>query len=181
MCWRFGIDYPKKNYGNLTLSPTVPWEVVMLTAFAKRQFMRSHRLHLYTWWWKRLQEAREVHSSSSSFLECPQSCWWLFWHFQLWSQVLIIELLHCRSFSVSLSKRKKRKEKKDNELVDWSVGGMWHKSVNNHCLNGEWVPVATKIMNLLKKSQPPCLKLLEAKRGKGQQDIVELKLWCATC
>ena len=52
----------------------------------------QHRLHLRTWWWKRLQEACEVH--------------------------------------------------------------------------------APKIMNLLKKSQPSCLKFLEAKRGEGQQDII---------
>ena len=69
----------KKNSGDPTL-----WEVVMFTVFAKRRFVRSHRLHLHTWWWKRLQEAREVHSSS--FLECPQSCWWLFWHFRWCSQ-----------------------------------------------------------------------------------------------
>ena len=80
------------------------------------------------------------------------------------------------SLSLSLSKKKEEKRrKKKNDLVDWSVGGTWHKSVNSHCLyciSGEWVPVATKIMNLLKKSQLPCLKLLEAKWGEGQQDII---------
>ena len=34
--------------------------------------------------------------------------------FQLWSQVLKIELLHCHSLSVSLRKRKKRRRKKEN-------------------------------------------------------------------
>ena len=77
------------------------------------------------------------------------------------------------SFFLCLSLKKTWKNK--NELVDWSLGGTWHKSVNSHCLNGEWVPVATKIMNLLKKSQQPCLKLLEAKRGNGQQDIIRAK------
>ena len=46
--------------------------------------------------------------------------------FQLWSQVLKIKLLHCL--------------KKTKELVDWSVGGTGHKSVNSRCLyciNGE--------------------------------------------
>ena len=74
------------------------------------------------------------------------------------------------SFSLCLSKNKTNKK-----WVDCSVGGTWHKSVNSRCLyrlSGEWVPVATKIMNLLKKSQPPCLKLLEAKRGEGQQAVV---------
>ena len=100
---------------------------------AKRRFVRSHQLHLHTWWWKRLQEAREVHSSS--FLECPQSCWQLFWHFrwcsqspQLWSQVLKIELLRCHSCSLSLSlsqkkEKKKKKTEKKNERTSWLVSG----------------------------------------------------------
>ena len=103
-----------------------------------------------------------------------------------WVVALSFFLCLCLCLSLSLSKKKekrkrkkkkkrKRKKRRTNELVDWSVGGTWHKSVNSRCLyciNGEWVPVATKIMNLLKKSLPPCLKLLEAKWGEGQQDII---------
>ena len=50
------------------------------------------------------------------------------------------------SFRYSLSKKQQQQKRKNNnnELVDWSVGGTWHKSVNSRCLyciNGEWVPV----------------------------------------
>ena len=131
----------------------------MFTAFAKRQFVRSHRLlslnahnHVDDYSGT-LGGVRKVHISA--LVTSPKN----------W--VVALSFFLCLSL-------KKRKVKK-NELVDWSVGGTWHKSVNSRCLyciNGEWVPVATKIMNLLKKSQPPCLKLLEAKWGEGQQDII---------
>ena len=89
--------------------------------------------------------------------------------------VVALSFFLCLSLSKKKrEKRRRRKKRRTNELVDWSVGSTWHKSVNSRCLyciSGEWVPVATKIMNLLKKSQPPCLKLLE-KWGEGQQDII---------
>ena len=84
---------PPKNYGDPTLSPRVPWEVVMFIPFAKRRF---------------------VCSASTSLAH------------------MVVETI----------------------------------------ARGTWSPVATKIMNLWKKSQPSCLKFLEAKRGEGQQDII---------
>ena len=36
---------------------------------------------------------------------------------------------------------------------------------------GTWSPFAPKIINL-KKSQPSCLKFVEAKQGEDQQDII---------
>ena len=47
--------------------------------------------------------------------------------FQLWSQVLKIKLLHCLEFILSQKKKKTTKK-----LVDWSVGGAWHKSGRVH-------------------------------------------------
>ena len=43
--------------------------------------------------------------------------------FQLWSQVLKIELLHCHSDILSLLKKNEKNKTNQNELVDWSVGG----------------------------------------------------------
>ena len=191
MCWRFGIDYPLKIKAIQRYRPEYieRWSCLLRS----RKGDSFIHIDLHTWWWKRLQEACEVHSSS--FLECPQSCWWVFWHFRWCSQsphfssghkswklswcAVILSLCVCVSLSKKRRRkkeeRKKRKRRRTNKLVDWSVGGTWHKSVNSRCLyciNGEWVPVATKIMNLLKKSQPPCLKLLEAKWGEGRQDII---------
>ena len=150
----------------------------MFTAFAKRRFVRSHRLHLkrhvksilllslnahnhVDGYYGTLGGVRKVHISA--LVTSPKN----------W----VVALSFFLSLSLSQKKRKKKKktQRRTNELVDWSAGGTWHKSVNSrclHCINGEWVPVATKIKNLLKKSQPPCLKLLEAKWGEGQQDII---------
>ena len=157
------------------LSPRVPWEVVMFIAFTKRRFACSTSTSL-------------AHMAVETIARGTWSPFFFFpWiptirlmiilalqvgftksTFQLWSQVLKIQLLHCHSLSVS------QKQNKNKKWTSWlSLEGTWHKSVSSHCLYyGEWVPVATKIMNLLKKSQPSCLKFLEAKRGEGQQDII---------
>ena len=75
-----------------------------------------------------------------SFLGCPQSCKWLFWHFRWCSQSPHFSSghkslkLNCCTVSSSLKKK----------LVDWSVEGTWHKSVKSrrlYCINGERVPV----------------------------------------
>ena len=47
--------------------------------------------------------------------------------------------MHCHS----LSRNNNKKREKKNKLVDWSVGGTWHKSVNScclYCITGEWCP-----------------------------------------
>ena len=57
--------------------------------------------------------------NNSFFLGCPQSCWWLFWHFGWCSQsphlsaqvTSPIEFLHCHSHSLSLSLKKKKEKK----------------------------------------------------------------------
>ena len=173
MCWRFGIDYPPK-IKVIQHRPEYHERWSCLLHSRKGDSLVQHRLHLHTWRWKRLQEAREVHSSS--FLEYPQSGWWLFWHFRWGSQSRHFSSGHkswkfsCCTVILSLS----LKNKTNKKWTSWlSLEGTWHKSVSSHCLYyGEWVPVATKIMNLLKKSQPSCLKFLEAKRGEGQQDII---------
>ena len=89
---------PPRKLRQSTLSPRVPWEMVMFIMFAKRQFIRSvhclqHHLHLRTWWWE------------------------------------------------TICKR--------------HVESIRHKDYES-----------------FKKSQPSCLKFLEAKRGEGQQDIM---------
>ena len=109
----------------------------MFTAFAKRQFVRSHRLHLHTWWWKRLREAREVHSSSSlnahshvddysgtlggvrkvhiSALNTSPKNW-----------VVVQSFFLCLSLSKKKKKKKEEEEKKKekkNERTSWLVSG----------------------------------------------------------
>ena len=186
MCWRFGIDYPRKIKVIQRYRPEYHerWSCLLRSwkgdSFIHINFTCTHgggndcKRHLksillllslnahnhFGDYSHTLGGVRKVHISA--LVTSPKN----------W----VVALSFFLSLSLKKEKREqKRKRKRENELVDWSVGGTWDKSVNSRCLNGEWVPVATKIMNLLKKSQLPCLKLLEAKRGKGQQDIIRAK------
>ena len=88
--------------------------------------------------------------------------------------VVALSFFLCLSLSLKKKKKKKEVEEERTNLLtgQWEARDTKVSSRCFYCINGEWVPVATKIMNLLKKSQPPCLKLLEAKWGEGQQDII---------
>ena len=62
------LPLPKLRQSNVIAQSTMRWTCLFRSW--KGDLFVQHRLHLHTWWWKRLQEAREVQS--------PQRLW-IFW------------------------------------------------------------------------------------------------------